>query len=137
MGTSQQSGKLTSLRGLEGKREFCAVSTAESAPALGRLPNQQVFHTESQRAEVSPDHILNTSGYHLGQNLSSEAWHQFLNLFFKLIHLPPGTDINFIKGSHTWDSHMESGSKSGTGRGFSFTQALLPIFAFPVKFRGV
>lgn len=32
---------------------------------------------------------------------------------------------------------MESGSKSGTGRGVSFTQALLPIFAFPDKFRGM
>lgn len=39
-------------------------------------------------------------------------------------------------GSHTWDSHMESGLKPGTGRGDSCTQALPLIFAFPDKLSG-
>ncbi len=70
--------------------------------------------------------------------LIEKVTNTFITVYFKEMNISVLQQQCYREYSWiTWDSHIVSGLYPGTALGGSFTQALLGILAFPIKFKGM
>lgn len=129
-------------QGLEGKHglhisRLCRINSNCFWPEKPSHTSSE-FCAKALMLQTNPDLSKNRCAHPLrSSSTSSEALHLYF-VSGSPVNIGPKTFPYSIQlDGHTWDSHIRLGSKPGTGRGVSLTQAFPPIFAFPVKFSGM